>query len=293
MIGTPAPDQHVPAGHQRADGEGTGHDPVRDRAVRGGPQFVDAVDHQRGGARAVKLRAHRRQHRAEVGDLGLAGGIVDHGRTLGEHTSHHQVLGGAHAREVQPDGRSLQAAGRPGHKDARLDIHHGSELGQTADMHVQSAAADRVPAGQGHPSFAAAGDQRAQHDDGRPDPADHIAVGRRTGPYRHVDRQRAAREIPLDGHSERSQHIGHDRDIKNVGHSTKSRPTMGQQARGHQLEHGVLRPRDIDLADKPRPAPDHEAFHGTRCYGLGTRPSAWAGRCVESGRARWGERGIV
>ncbi len=278
MIGAPAPDKYVPARHQCADGEGPGHDPIRDRAVCGRAEPVDTVDHQRGRARTVDLRAHRRQHRAEIGDLGLAGSIIDHGRALGQHTGHQQVLGGANAREVQPDGRSLQPAGRPGHQDARFDINHGPELGQTVDMHVEGAGTDRVPTGERDSRLTAAGDQRAQHDDGCPDAADEVAVSRRAGPGRHVDRQQAVAVVPIDSRPERPQHVSHDRDIEDVRHGTKSRPAMGQQARGHQFEHGVLRSGDINLADKPRPAPDHEAFHGSRCYGLGSRPSARTGR---------------
>ena len=61
--------------------------------------------------------AHRHEEVAEVGDLGLAGGVVDAGRPLGEHRRGEQVLGRPDAREVEvmsaPCSRSANASRYP------------------------------------------------------------------------------------------------------------------------------------------------------------------------------------
>ena len=81
-------------------------------------------------ADAVDLGAHLLQHRAQVDDLGFARGVVDHGRALGEHGGHEDVLGGPDAREVEPDLRPAQVD-RLRHHAAVLDLGGRTELAQT------------------------------------------------------------------------------------------------------------------------------------------------------------------
>ena len=46
-------------------------------------------------------RAHRVEELGEVADLGFARGVLDDGRPAAGHGRHEQVLGRAHAREVE------------------------------------------------------------------------------------------------------------------------------------------------------------------------------------------------
>ena len=73
----------------------------------------------------------------------------------------------------------LQPAGRVGHDEAVLAGDLGAHPGQPGDVHVQAARADRVTAGVGHPYLAAPGQQRPEHADRRPQPADQVVVGLR------------------------------------------------------------------------------------------------------------------
>ena len=73
------------------------------------PQRVNPIDDQPGRARTRDPGAHLAEHHADVHDLRLAGGIVDLGRTLGQHRGHQQVLGGPDAGEIEPDRGAVQA----------------------------------------------------------------------------------------------------------------------------------------------------------------------------------------
>ena len=91
----------------------------------------------------------------EVGDLGLAGRVLDHGLALGQHRGGEQVLGGADARELEHDPGAGQPVG------ARLDeaVHHvelDAHRLEPAEVHVELAAADVVAAGHGDARLAAA-----------------------------------------------------------------------------------------------------------------------------------------
>ena len=132
------------------------------------------------------------EHLAQVDDLRLAGDVVDDRGALGEHRGHQQVLGGADAREVQPQVAARQAVGHLGHHEPVLDAHLRAELGEAGHVHVQAARADVVAARQRHPGPAAARDQRAEHADRGAQPADQVVrrlVAQLVG---HVDGRRAA-----------------------------------------------------------------------------------------------------
>ena len=64
------------------------------------------------GALAADLRAHAAQALGEVDDLGLAGGVLQHGGAAGEGGGHQHVLGGADRDQRELEDRAL--AGREG-----------------------------------------------------------------------------------------------------------------------------------------------------------------------------------
>jgi hypothetical protein len=132
---------------------------IRSPMVLDRSQHVHAVHGERRRAGALDLRAHLHQHPAQVGDLRLTRGVVDHRRALGQHGGHQDVLRRAHAREVQPDLGATQVVRR--RDDATVfDLTRGAELAQAALVHVQRTGADRVTAGQCHHGPLAPADQR-------------------------------------------------------------------------------------------------------------------------------------
>ena len=71
-----------------------------------------ALDAQLMAAEAGHPGAHRDQASGQVGDLGLARGIADRRRAVGQHGRQQQVLGGADRRQRQQDVGAAQAGGR-------------------------------------------------------------------------------------------------------------------------------------------------------------------------------------
>ncbi len=116
------------------------------------------------------------------------------------------------------------------------------QLLESPQVHVDRPAAEVVPAGQRDPGPAVAGEERAEHDEGGPDALDEL-VGRDRGHVgRDVDVEDACCPLAVvdGGHTERRQHLGHDRDVGDGRHVGDAMASGCQQAGGHALEHGVL-----------------------------------------------------
>ena len=88
-------------------------DTVGDDLVIRGMQVarLDAFDDQRRRADAGDLGTHADQERAQVGNLGLARSVVDHGTSLGMHCCRQDVFRGPDAGELERDLRAVQAIG--------------------------------------------------------------------------------------------------------------------------------------------------------------------------------------
>ena len=121
---------------------------VRDNRVVGGVKrtVVDSVHDQRRRSGALDVGAHRRQHRAQIGDLRLAGRVVDDGRSLRVDGRSQDVFGGADTGELEGDVCAAQTVG------GRLDIavpqfERRTHRLESLEMHVDWAAAEIVATG--------------------------------------------------------------------------------------------------------------------------------------------------
>ena len=71
--------------------------------------------------------------------------------------------------------------------------------------------------------------------------------------------------VDVDRAAEAAQHVGHQRHVEDLRAVGERRRALGQQRRGHQLEHAVLGPDHVDGADQPGPAAHREMLsHGGR-----------------------------
>ena len=156
VVGHEPRHRHVAPGDGARDDQGARLDAIGDHPVLGAGQLGDALDLQARGPGAVHPGPHGVQQRGEVGDLGLARGVLDDGGALGERRGHHEVLGPRHGDDVRGDARGLEPAG-PGHHVSVLDGHLGPELGQPLQVLVDGPDADGAPAGQGHARPSRAG----------------------------------------------------------------------------------------------------------------------------------------
>ena len=198
-----------------ANGPGARDDPVRHGGVLDRRERLDALDLERRRDRRRRYRAHRLQHRADVDDLGLPRRVVDHGRALREDGGHEQVLGGADAREVQPQ---VAPCRRPAGRDeeAVLAAHRGAEALEPGDVHVEPAAADVVAAGQRDVGLPAAGEQRAEDVDRGAQPAHQVVVGLVRGHRGDRDGHRPGSGVAHDVAAQPAQELGHVLDVEDV-----------------------------------------------------------------------------
>ena len=78
MVGVEAAGGHVSTGDGGHDEKRAGLDAVGDDRVLDTVQGVPPVDADRAAAGALDDGAHALQERAQIDDLGLAGGVLDH-----------------------------------------------------------------------------------------------------------------------------------------------------------------------------------------------------------------------
>ena len=107
--GVAAVDVEVAAGDGAGDEEGAGLDAVGIDAVACAVEFGDALYFDGGGAGAFDLCAHGDEQGGEVGDLGLAGAVLEDGFAVGKGCGHQQVFGAGDGNLVEDDVRAFEA----------------------------------------------------------------------------------------------------------------------------------------------------------------------------------------
>ena len=106
--------------------------------------------------------AHRDQAGGQVGDLGLARGIADRRRAVGQDGGEQQVFGCPDRGQGQQDVGAAQTRRRRRLDHAAVERHrrtHGAEAGQ---VKVDGTPPDGIAAGQRQARLAAARQQRAE-----------------------------------------------------------------------------------------------------------------------------------
>ena len=205
------------------------------------------------------MRAHLVEQLAQVGDLGLAGGVVDDGRALRPHGSHHEVLGCANRWELEQHTGALQILGT-GVDVAVRRVELGTEFLQATHVHVDRPGTEIIAAGHGHPSLATAGEHRTHDDDRGTELLDDL-VGRHWFDLGgNIDAQ--GRAIAGDAAAGGAQQIRHQVDIGDARHVVQVVRALREQGRRHQLQDRVLgaadgngslewpSPTDADLFDR-------------------------------------------
>ena len=252
-------DRDLALRHHCGNRKRAGDDAIRHGGVISRRKAADALDLDGRTARAINLRAHALQHAGKVDDLGLAGGVVDDSRASGKHPGHHQVLGGADTRKIEPDGRADQPVRCARDEKPVLAVELGAELLQPGDMEVEPARTDVVATRQRDARLTAAHEQRPEHRDRRSQPTHQVVVGLVPDLVGHVDHQVARSAV--DRATQAPQQLRHHVDVENPRHGADRRAAWSQQRGGHQLQDAVLRAGDDHITGQSRAARDPYSFH--------------------------------
>ena len=245
------------------DGDEIGRclDPIGDDGVLDGGQFIDALDFDGGGAGADDPRTHPVEEGGQVGDLGLAGGVVDDRGPLRQDAGHHEIFGGADARVLQlhagPD--EAGAAGDPALDVAVAVLEGGAHGFEAAQVHVDRPGAEVVTPGYRHLCLAEPSQQGAEDDDRCPHLLDQVVRG--LGNYvgtPSYPQDPALVCVPGDGETHRGKQVAHQRHVDDPGNVAQRVFTLGEHRRRHKLEDRVLGSRDRHDALEGPARTDHE-----------------------------------
>ena len=210
-------------------------DTVGQDAIRGAVQPSDASNHQTVGPDALDVGPHGEKTPGEIGDLGLARGVLQHRLAIGERRRHQKIFG-------RPDRHRGEAndgageAGRGGGVDiASTELDARAKLGQALQMQIDRPRADGTAARHRDPGFPAAGQQRSQHEHRGPHLAHQVIRRGRASNFLCPQRQRGARPIAggiaveaAHTDAELIEQMGQRRDIGEIGHVVENQPLAGQ-----------------------------------------------------------------
>ena len=260
MLGPATDDLHVPASRRRrerpaAGGDAVGHDVVLRRVER-----VDAVDLDGRRAGPAHVGAHGDEELGDVGDLRLAGGVLDAGVPGGEHRGHEDVLGGPDARELQVHARAVQPLGGCGDEVPVGDVDLRAQGLEALGVQIEAARADGVAAGHRDVRLADARDEGSEDTDGGPQRTDQLVVGPVPDALGDVDLDDTVLRPPVDVAAQPPEQLGHDRHVDDVRDVGESGAPHGEQRAGHQLQRAVLGSDDADLSPEAGAAGDPEPF---------------------------------
>ena len=129
-------------------------------------QLGDALDANRGRARALDLRAHGSQECGQIGDFRLARRILDHGFAARQHGRHQKVFGASDRDAVELNVRALKTVGSLRFDIAVLLADFRAQSLQPGDVQIDRTRADGAPARQRYAGLTAPPDQRSQHQAG-------------------------------------------------------------------------------------------------------------------------------
>ena len=223
------------------DEEGAGLDAIGVDAVAGAVELGYSLDLDGGGACAFDFGSHGDEEGGEVGDLGLAGTVLEDGFAVGEGGGHEQVFGAGDGDLVEDDVRALEAIGL-GFEVAVVVSDGGSHGFETLDVEVDGASADGAAAGHGDAGDAGAGDERPEDERGGAHGLDDLVLGDGVGQDGALDGGAvlgaAVAELDLGAHGGEELALGLD--VLHLRDVLEDDLLLSEDGGGHAGESGVF-----------------------------------------------------
>ncbi len=268
VVGHAVADAQLAAGAGRQRDEAADLDVVRAEHVVGAAQLLLPVHDHQVGADALDARAHLHQEAGEVLHVGLAGGVVDHGRARRERGGHQSVLGGHHRGLVHEEVARVQAVRRAQVEERAVGAHLRTEGAEGIDVRVEPAAADHVAARGRHVGPAEAGEQRAGEQERGADALGPGAVHLGVGDLVRLQRERVL-VAPLRLHPEPLEEMDHRLHVADARHVAQHH-LLARQERGSERGQGrVLVAGGNECPRQGRSALDDELLHARIRPGTG------------------------
>ena len=261
--------KHVAAGHRRRHGIGAGLDAVGQHAVVGPAKLRHALNHDARGARAGDLGAHLVEAIGDVGDLRLARGVLDHARAARQRRRHQRGVGAPDRHLGKFDLATLEAALGAGDDIAAIDLDFDAQTFERHDQKIDRARADGAAARHRYLRFAHARDQRRHHPEARAHARHQLIGSRGVDDVGGGDMERLAVILrfarTLAAHHDIDAVIAEDAlEQIHVGkprHVVENERLVGEQARDHQRQGGVLGAGDRNRSVEPLAPVDANAIH--------------------------------
>ena len=228
------------------------------------------------GAGAFDLCAHGDEQGGEVGDLGLAGAVLEDGFAVGEDGGHEEVFGAGDGDLVEDDVRAFEQPFRrwaAGFEVAVVLGDGGAHGFEALDVEVDGAAADGAAAGHGDAGDAGARDERAEHQRAGAHGLDDLVLGDGVGEDAALDAGAvlgaAVAEFDLGAHGGEQLALGLD--VADLGNVFEDDLVLGEDGGGHAGERGVFCSGDLDGAEKRVAAAYYKLVHWVSLRGMGWR----------------------
>ena len=233
----------------------------------GAVKLLYPLDDDAAGAGSFDLGPHFVQKVGEIHDLGLFRGAVDDGGPLGEHGSHHDVIGAEHGRTEfagHRDHRAFEFRGE------NLDVasHHahcGAEGLESPEVEIDRPVADDAAPRHGDRGLPLAAQERTQDANRGAHLADNL-VRSGGGDFFRLHGDRAAG--PLHGGAQVVEDLEHVMHVREIGNMMDDTFLLREQGGGEDRQGGVLRPGDIDRPGE-LPTTMHENFIHKLRRGIG------------------------
>ena len=274
VVGARPDEGDLAAGDAQRGEEGRRLDAIGDHGVLGRVQLLDTLDLHGRAAGAQHLGAHAVQEGGQIGDLGLAGRVVDDRRALGQHGGHQRVLGGARRSGTRAGcGRRGADRARPRCSRGRTRSVAPSCSSPRRCMSIgrgpKSSPRRAAPPAPGRSEPAAVRGRRSTPACARP--ARRAPPGSRSGDAPRGGRAGAVRSTVMPIRASTSPiHVT----SRMSGTLCNRYSPWRQRGGGQELEHGVLRSAHLDGAFEGTRRRDPQPLHAAERRSSGGSPYA-------------------